>query len=93
VEVPSWEAYAIELLKEPVLGTSAQDPLPKRLNSKGVIANEINRRKAAGEKLPPTQSELAHDLAMWMEAQAQSGKGIKPLHQRTIANYLSKRGL
>lgn len=89
VEFPSWEANEIEFLKEPVPGASAPDPLPKRLNSKAVLANEINRRKAAGEKRP-CDAELAHELAIWTKAPAQSERGIKSLHRRTIANYISK---
>ena len=85
--VHRWEAYAIELA--PAVVTSAPAPLPKRLSSKGVLTEEINRRKAAGEKLP-RRSDLAHDLAKWMMARAQSGNDIKPLRWRTIANYLSK---
>jgi hypothetical protein len=91
--VHRWEAYAIELLKVPAPITSAPALLPKRLGSKGVLIEEINRRKAAGEKLP-RQSDLAHDLARWMMERAQkSGNDVKPLHWRTIANYLSKCGL
>jgi hypothetical protein len=92
-EETRWGAYAIELAPAVVTIPSAPAPLPKRASAKGVLIEEINRRKATGEKLP-CRAELARELALWMKASpAQSGNGIKPLHWRTIANLLSKCGL
>jgi hypothetical protein len=84
----SWEAYAIELLEDdlvvvtsaPAVVPGAPAPLPKkRLSIESRVIEEVNRRKAAGEKRPRRNSDFARDLAVQLHAPS-----------RTIENCLSK---
>jgi hypothetical protein len=75
------------LIRGPTIETSAT---PTKLPQKELLAKEVARRKAAGEKVPATCAELARDLERWMVARAKSDKSIKPLNWRTLVNYLPK---